>query len=271
MVKKSFNKIPRKYRIFLMSILAFTTICFISFTIYFKYYGVLPDPLANLLDEVPAPKSGDRILVFSPHPDDETIAAGGFIREAILKGAKVKIICITDGNKRKLKETRYGELKKVSGIIGVDEKNIKFYDFPDSKLKDYKSELYKKAKLDIDEFKPTITFSPLSEDSHLDHKATAETIDEIYSLPSYSKIIKYRYLVHFPYWPRPQGLYPTKHMLPPVKLMNAKYKWQKIYLDTDTLDNKTEAVLQYKSQLKMVLPRILLQSSIRRNELFVIE
>jgi len=255
----------------LISLLAFGTVCFVSFTIYFKYYGVLPDPLSNLLDEIPAPKSSDRILVFSPHPDDETIAAGGFMHQAVSIGAKVEIICITDGNRRKLKKTRYAELKKVTSIIGVNEKNIKFYDFPDSKLKNHKSEFSKKAKIDIDDFKPTIIFSPLVEDSHVDHRAAAETIDEIYAASDYSKILKYRYLVHFQYWPRPEGLYPTKHMLPPVKLMNVKYKWQKFYLTTNTLDNKTEAVLQYKSQLKMVWPRILLQSSIRKNELFVIE
>ncbi|HXV18872.1 MAG TPA: PIG-L family deacetylase, partial [Candidatus Omnitrophota bacterium] len=43
------------------------------------------------------PKAGERYLILAPHPDDETLAAGGLIQGAVRSAAHVKIIYLTSG------------------------------------------------------------------------------------------------------------------------------------------------------------------------------
>ncbi len=40
--------------------------------------------------------STDRLLVFAPHPDDETLATGELIQTALAAGASVRVIFATD-------------------------------------------------------------------------------------------------------------------------------------------------------------------------------
>jgi LmbE family N-acetylglucosaminyl deacetylase len=41
---------------------------------------------------------GVNAMVFSPHPDDETIAAGGFIQQVVQKDGKVRVVFMTNGD-----------------------------------------------------------------------------------------------------------------------------------------------------------------------------
>jgi LmbE family N-acetylglucosaminyl deacetylase len=43
-------------------------------------------------------KDDDRILVLAPHPDDEVLAAGGLVQQAIAKGLPVKVVFLTNGD-----------------------------------------------------------------------------------------------------------------------------------------------------------------------------
>ena len=51
-------------------------------------------PLATM----PVPRPGDRILIFAPHEDDETIGCGGYIQRAVAVGAHVSLVMITNGD-----------------------------------------------------------------------------------------------------------------------------------------------------------------------------
>lgn len=53
--------------------------------------GAAPPPLSAL-------QMDDRVLVVSPHPDDETLCCGGLIQQALAAGAAVAIVWITDGD-----------------------------------------------------------------------------------------------------------------------------------------------------------------------------
>ena len=44
-----------------------------------------------------APRPTDRILIFAPHPDDETIATGAYIQQAVAAGADVRVAVVTNG------------------------------------------------------------------------------------------------------------------------------------------------------------------------------
>lgn len=45
-----------------------------------------------------APTSNQRILIFAPHPDDETLGCAGLIQQAKQKGASVQVVLLTNGD-----------------------------------------------------------------------------------------------------------------------------------------------------------------------------
>lgn len=93
---------------------------------------------------------GDRVLVVSPHPDDESLCCGGFVHQAIAAGAHVSIVWITSGDGfgfdaavvnrtlrprrgdfRDLGRRRIGEAKDAAGLLGVSSRDLYFLDYPD--------------------------------------------------------------------------------------------------------------------------------------------
>jgi LmbE family N-acetylglucosaminyl deacetylase len=92
-------------------------------------------------------------MIFSPHPDDETLAAGGLIQRVLRLGGSVKVVFMTNGDgfpEGVVKENRisrptaqdyrnYGKLRKKEarralGILGVKKQDIVFLNFPDGGL-----------------------------------------------------------------------------------------------------------------------------------------
>jgi LmbE family N-acetylglucosaminyl deacetylase len=65
-------------------------------TVQAYYAAGTPDEVGNL----PAlePKNYKKLLVIAPHPDDETLAAGGVIQQAIRAGVQVKVVVVTNGD-----------------------------------------------------------------------------------------------------------------------------------------------------------------------------
>ena len=105
-------------------------------------------------------KRKERVLFFSPHPDDETLAAGGLISQLLAQKNPLKIVFITRGNANpslflkdkkfrflpeKFIETgraREEEAKRAIKALGGQENNLLFWDYPDGAL----SSLWKKPK-----------------------------------------------------------------------------------------------------------------------------
>jgi LmbE family N-acetylglucosaminyl deacetylase len=99
-------------------------------------------------------KSSDRILIFAPHPDDESLGTGGIIARAIEKNATVKVVMVTDGSKShthtvfnqfrastnltenvSLPELRHNETLKAINNLGLNESNVIFLGYPDGGLR----------------------------------------------------------------------------------------------------------------------------------------
>lgn len=112
-----------------------------------------------------------RILVISPHPDDETLGAGG----TLLKLQKKKIfwLNITKMDKNfgyTLKQIKQREIqiKKINKIYRFN-KSIHF-DLPANQLDKYSLDsLIKKLKEVFNKIKPDVVFIPNSDDVHSDH------------------------------------------------------------------------------------------------------
>ncbi len=48
---------------------------------------------------LPLLTSRSRVMLFAPHPDDESLAAGVFLQRAIAAGAAVRVVYATDGER----------------------------------------------------------------------------------------------------------------------------------------------------------------------------
>jgi len=135
-----------------ITVLAFLVIltCLISLISIFN--------TANPFDDIDHSKfsidKNDKIIIFSPHPDDETVPAGGLIQKAKEKNASVLVVCITDGsasmNKKDYKkflfeknlktnktlpEMRNQELIESMHQLGLNDSNIICLGYPDTGIK----------------------------------------------------------------------------------------------------------------------------------------
>jgi LmbE family N-acetylglucosaminyl deacetylase len=61
-----------------------------------------------------APKASDRILILAPHTDDETLATGGLIQQAIPAKATIKVVIVTNGDGFRYGAERLFKVVKVS-------------------------------------------------------------------------------------------------------------------------------------------------------------
>jgi LmbE family N-acetylglucosaminyl deacetylase len=128
-----------------MGCLAFLLVFILSFT---------PSVQAEnspTLDELLSQKT--RLLVVSPHPDDETLGAGGLIQRVLRSGGEVKVVFMTSGDGypegvemedriahptahdyREYGTLRQQEALQVLVTLGMKERNVIFLGFPDGGL-----------------------------------------------------------------------------------------------------------------------------------------
>lgn len=87
-------------------------------------------------------KGEKKLMTIYPHPDDETMAAGGLLMEAKKEGFETIVACLTKGEAgkcfvkkkdRDLKDIRTRELQNAIAILGVD--HLELADFGDGKLR----------------------------------------------------------------------------------------------------------------------------------------
>ena len=288
----------RKLQIFFLLILiGFSSLIFI----YFRTNPVLPQLAIHFLDDVRLPDSGEKVLIFVPHPDDETIAAGGYIIESMKRDAEVYIVLITDGNRRNLRDLRYMEFVNATGILSVPEENLIFLEYPDSQLaRQNPVELENIFSQQIELYQPAIIIYPHPDDSHQDHSTTGMLLEKILDdkvirfqyleniielgelikeevLLEYSEMEKYiknfsgyKYIVHHRSFPHPKRYAPDYYVLPPLDLITLEGGWEKLLLPESIKERKEIALRAYMSQLRNPLLRNLLLASIRENEIFAI-
>jgi LmbE family N-acetylglucosaminyl deacetylase len=232
---------------------------------------VLPDVAFHFLKDVMLPQQGERVLVFSPHPDDETIGAGGYIIQSVRNGAQVMIVLVTNGNKHGLMNRRYHEFREATSLLGVPNKDLLFLNLPDGHVSQEDPVLLaKEFENIIRDYNPEIVIYPDPQDQHPDHAFIGDIMEKI-MLASFPKIIGYQYLVHHKYFPQPKKLREDDYLLPPSSMVNFDNEWERLELSSEVEDQKLEAVFKYTSQLRVPLLRSLLLSLVRRNELFAIQ
>ncbi len=267
-------KLPKlnffKQRKIIFGLIVILFVALAGYLVYSSYTQVLPQSAIYFLNDAVAPKASQRVLVFSPHPDDESIAAGGYIYDSTKNGANIKIVLVTDGNKHGLKVKRYAEFEKATAILGVSSQNLVFLNHSDGKLKqEDQNQIYAEFKKEIDDFHPDIIVYPSLKDEHPDHATTGKIVQKVITDEHYQGTA-YQYLVHQSHFPQPDRYAPNLFLLPPTRMITFDKEWLRYYLSSVTENKKDEAVNQYKTQIRVPILRSLMLSSIRKNELFSI-
>ena len=95
--------------------------------------------LSRAAQQVGAIDLGRAAVVFSPHPDDESLGCGGTILKKKQAGASVKLVHVSDGGasttlipREELTAMRKRECVNAGSVLGIDD--IYFLDFPDGHL-----------------------------------------------------------------------------------------------------------------------------------------
>ena len=144
-------------------------------------------------------QAADRLLVFAPHPDDETLATGEMIQFALAAGAVVRVVFATDGDnnpwpqrwcerrwrigvaeRERWGKRRRGEALSALARLGVAPDGARFLGWPDlgltQKLMQDDSAIDALAN-EIDEYLPTHVAMPSLRDRHPDHGALRVMLD----------------------------------------------------------------------------------------------
>ena len=213
------NKIKNKLsnsRLFRFTLMVLAFLVVIGFLLYpFNVPPVMAQSAVKSLPDVVIPQNGQKVLVFSPHPDDETIGVGGYIAESIKNGADVRIVLVTNGNFHGNEQVRYAEFRKATQILGVPEGNLVFLGFPDGKIdKMDPTTICTALQTQIEQYNPDILIFPNVQDANPDHSTIGKVVEEILKADPH-KMTAYEYLVHFKHiWPRPREFAPKLDLSP---------------------------------------------------------
>jgi LmbE family N-acetylglucosaminyl deacetylase len=145
--------------------------------LYFHVIAIAQPMTAELVDPVSVAENerienltGQTILVFTPHPDDETFAMGGTLAQLADNGNNIQIVIYTNDNKGSLDLTmtrerlagiRRAEEEKACAFLNIPKTSITWLGYEDGDLEyaDPKVLRGKVARL-IKKHRPSIIFSP---------------------------------------------------------------------------------------------------------------
>lgn len=131
-----------------------------------------------------------KIIVFAPHPDDETLGCGGTIARRISEGYEVLVIVLTDGRNAlltsfglesdptpsELKEIREEEVKRALRVLGVTEDSLFFLGFEDGTLSQNKRQAKEKVSNILSRYTPAEVYFTYEKDFNMDHRVTSRVV-----------------------------------------------------------------------------------------------
>lgn len=123
-------------------------------------------------------------MVFAPHQDDETLGCGGTILMKRQAGTLVKLVFMTDGTtshrqfvtEAELSRMRNGEAIEAAIVLGLNEGDVEFLGYPDSKLGMHHESAVEKAVRILRSHRPREVFVPYRHDETTDHEATYRVV-----------------------------------------------------------------------------------------------
>ncbi len=170
---------------------------------------------------LPLLTSRSRVMLFAPHPDDESLATGVFLQRAIAAGAAVRVVYATNGERngwpqrmlegklriREKDRHRWGSRRQSEALaalrtLGIDSRDVEFLSLPDQGVTDLllagcRATVQRLAET-IGAWQPTHLLVPSGADTHPDHSGLAVllgiALDDC--LPPQPWMTRMSYLVH---------------------------------------------------------------------------
>lgn len=137
------------------------------------------------LDACPLPQTLDltqarKVLVFAPHPDDETLGCGGTLARLALL-CPVKVVLVTDGSGAgglppEAAATRQGEFVRALAVLGINDSAQ--FNQPDGNFQGT-PELARQVQLLLKNYQPDWVFLPSPLDYHRDHVRIAAFLEPL--------------------------------------------------------------------------------------------
>lgn len=123
----------------------------------------------------------ERVLVVAPHPDDETIGAGGTIALLSRAGAAVTVVFTSSGDATvgsplepvETAARRESECLAVARILGFAPE---FLRLPDGRQGEHVPAIVSRLSALMEALRPDAVFAPWFLDGHPDHRAVAEAV-----------------------------------------------------------------------------------------------
>ena len=176
---------------------------------------------------------GKKVLVLAPHPDDETLGCGGSLIQHVRYGDPVKVLILTDGgagyvpqksDKDAYTSLREQEAQQACTLLGIED--LTCLGFPDRQL-GKESHHFDKLKSLIASYQPELIYSTSPIDLNPDHRACANIVwCAIQELQLDTELVFYEISTPLPI-----------NLLVDISL---------------EIELKTQAIKQYKSQMKQI-------------------
>ena len=122
----------------------------------------------------------NRIMIISPHPDDESIGCGGTIQKHVAEGDVVQVEMLTSGERgghdwseTEIARIREEESLAAAAILGIG--HVEFYREPDGDLRANRALVDRLSKR-ISDWKPNIIYAPHSAEQHPDHRVALQLL-----------------------------------------------------------------------------------------------
>jgi LmbE family N-acetylglucosaminyl deacetylase len=209
-------------------------------------------------------------IVFSPHPDDETLGCGGTIIRKKKAGADVKIVFMTDGSRshkgliseNELKSIRTSEALAAAQMLGVEPHDVFFLEFKDGELDKNQDAATNKVTQIILRYPPNQIFLPYHKEAPQDHSITNQLVVSALKMCRLNATI-YEYPIWFWYhWPwvsLPIGFHREtlsllKHSLATGFGLSLLCDYRCSVYIGDVLNLKRAALNQHRSQMEKLIP-----------------
>jgi len=191
-----------------------------------------------------------RLIVFSPHPDDDVLGCGGVLAKHVIDGDTVKTVYMTDGrhcyfsitflgklicilrhngvpSPEELIKIRKEEAIAASSELGIPKENLVFLGHEDGSLLNNLETVTKRVREILESTSPQLIYVPHKDENHVDHRATYNILKNALG-PHHSKVLIRQYQV----W---------NSLCEPDIIFDLK----------DLIHIKKKAVYKHKSQLKV--------------------
>jgi LmbE family N-acetylglucosaminyl deacetylase len=200
-----------------------------------------------------------RTVIIAPHPDDETLGAGGLIGNLRKRDMEVTVIAVTDGENAYSGEANLGPIRRQEQTealkaLGVDTGHIIRLALPDREVSRHESRLIELLIPLVDERCHIV--APWTGDFHPDHEACGRAAEQAARQTGAS-------LSFYFFWTWHRG---TPEVLSALQL-------RALPLNMSAINRKAEALRKHRSQLmhpssEPILPEYLLGPTLWPFEVF---